>query len=353
MGSSGSKAKITQDITNNTLNLNDIETVNKNIMNIGVEALVKNAMNCSSTVNQNNLCNFNDLTVQGDFNLNANQSNTAKINFSCIQESKAQSDMSTAMINEIMNNVASLSNTTAGTKLNAIADSSNTTGSGSTGGTSSSSVSGIVTNNITNATYNKIQNIYEQNLKNNFTAETVSNCIGKTTQNNALSASGVSIQGNANIGCIQTNSLEQIQNCKQLSDALNKTAQQTAQELGLTTITDNTSATTTDASASATSKNVSTGPIEEIGNAVSQVLDSVIGILGLGALFSPSGLCLCILFLCAICVIIVVVINLMGGSSDTSNLNGLNETTYDGLTSGIYDETTYNPITSSNINDKL
>ena len=329
MGASGSKAKIAQDITNNTINLNDIETINKNVMNIGVDTLIKNAMNCSSTINQNNLCNFNNITTGGDFNLNANQNNTANVNFSCVQESKAQSDMSVAMINEIMNNISALSNTTAGTKLNAIADSSNTTGAGASGGTSSSTTSGTETNNITNATYNKIQNIYQQNLQNNFTTETVTNCIGKTTQNNNLSVSDINAKGNANIGCVQTNSLEQIQNCKQMADALNKTAQQTAQQLGLTTTTNNTSATTTDASASATSKNVSTGPIQDLGNAISGVLSGFLNVLGLGMLFSPSGLSLCVFILCILLIFSVIIINSFGSSSSNNlsdNINAVSTT---------------------------
>ena len=180
---------------------------------------------------------------------------------------------------------------------------------------------------------------------NNFTAETVTNCIGKTTQNNDLSASDIKIEGDANIGCIQTNSLEQIQKCKQMSDALNKTAQQTAQQLGLMTTTDNTSATTTDASASAKSVNVSKGPIEELGNAISGVLDSVFGILGLGLLFSPSGLFLC----CILLVIIIIICYSFSGSSksDTGNLNNLNNLT----SANFNDFYSSNNLTSANPND--
>ena len=298
MGASGSKAKTTNDITNNILNVSDIETINKSVAEVGVSTLVKNANNCTSTVSQNNACNVGNINTTGAFNFNSNQTNVADVNFGCVQASEASTDMSVAMINAIMGEVQSLSNSEAGAKLNAAANASNTSGFGNTGGTSSSTTNANITNNVTNETYTQIQNIYEQNLKSNFTSETVSECIGKTFQNNGININNVNAGGPANIECVQTNSLKQIQECKQLQSALNKTLTKTAQELGFDVTAQNTSSTNADSTATSTSTNVTTGPIQELGTAISSIIDSIFG--GLIGTQAVSIIC-AILCLCCIC----------------------------------------------------
>ena len=52
MGSSSSKSS--QTITNNTVNQNYMDTLNKTIMNSAVETMINNASSCSSAVNINN-----------------------------------------------------------------------------------------------------------------------------------------------------------------------------------------------------------------------------------------------------------------------------------------------------------
>ena len=297
MGSSSSKATATNELANNILNTSVIENVNKSIAEVGVSTLVKNANNCTSTVSQNNACNVGNINTTGAFNFNSNQSNQAEVNFGCVQASEASTDMSVAMINAIMGEVQSLSNSEAGAKLNAAANASNTTGFGSSGGSSSSSIKTGTSNNITNESYTQIQNIYEQNLKSNFTAETVSECIGKTYQNNGTNINNVNASS-ANIECVQTNSLKQIQECKQLQSALNKTLTNAAQELGFKIQAETATAATAAATTSSTSTNVATGPIQDIGSAISSIIDSVFG--GLIGTQAASIICL------IVCVCLVI-----------------------------------------------
>ena len=280
MGSSNSHARAVQDIANNTVNENTLNSLNKTSMSAAVEVLVKNANSCSSAVNQNNLCSVTNISTLGDFNFNSDQTNVAKVNFSCVNASTASADMANSMIQQVMSEIATLSGTEAGSTLNASALATNNAGFGGSGN-SNSDVSTSITNNVSNKTTTTIENIVENNLKSNFSAETVNECIGKTTQSNASvidgGPTGKTIGGNANINCIQTNTLEQIQECKQLSEAISKTLNTTAGELGLKVIAANEVTSNSAATASATSENTTTGPIGEITNMVTGILGAVFG----------------------------------------------------------------------------
>ena len=60
----GSESSSNQTITNKTINKNYLDSLNKTIMNAGVETLVKQANQCSTATNQNNLCKVEGVTQQ-------------------------------------------------------------------------------------------------------------------------------------------------------------------------------------------------------------------------------------------------------------------------------------------------
>lgn len=136
------------------------------------------------------------------------------------------------------------------------------------------------------------------------------------------------IGGNAKVECFQANSLEQVQECKQLAEAISATTQKTFQELGMTTDVASTTSAATESTVSSTSENVSTGPIQDLGNAVSGILGSVMGLASLaflGPILGPiCSLCSCII---CICLIIMVGKSMMsgggGGDSYSSNSMGM------------------------------
>ena len=232
MGGSSSKSK--QTITNNTVNENYMNTLNKTIMESAVNTMIKNASSCSSAVNINNSCNMSGTKVSGNFDFSGNQTAQATVNFNCIQANQTSADMATTMAASMNAEMKALNGTEAAAQLNNASESSNTTGFASTpGGGSKSNASTNVTNNVTNQTISNVENIFQQNLSNNFSVETVNECIGKTSVSNSQDLSNLDIGGNAKVSCIQTASVEQVQNCKQLSDAISKTTQATFQELGM------------------------------------------------------------------------------------------------------------------------
>lgn len=289
----GSSSKSSQSITNNTVNQNFMNTLNKTIMNSAVETVINNASSCSSAINLNNSCNVSDMTVGGDFNFGGDQTAQANVNFNCIQANQTSADMATNMMASMVAEMKSLNGTESAANLNTASQSSNKTGFASMPSNSKSNSSTNVTNNVTNETISNVQNIFETNLKNNFSVNTVNECIGKTNASNEQNISDVDIGGNANIECIQSATVEQVQECKQLSDAVSKTTQATFQELGLTVATESDTGTSTESTVSSKSENVATGPIEEVGNAIS----SIIGAIGLAYLGPIIG---SVVIICAV-----------------------------------------------------
>ena len=296
-----SKSKSSQTITNNTVNQNIIDTLNKTIMNSAVETMINNASSCSSAVNVNNSCDFSKMSVkEGDINIGGNQTAQAKVNFNCINENETSADMATAMMASMVAEMKSLNGTEAAANLNTASQSSNKSGFASMPSSSSSNSSTNVTNNVTNETISNVKNIFEQNLNNNFTSNTVSECIGKTNVSNTLEASDFAVdKGNINVQCIQTASVEQVQNCKQLSSSIQKTTQSTLQELGLVVETESDTGTSTESTVASKSENVATGPIEEAGNAIS----SIVGAVGLAYLGPIIG---SVVIMCAVIILLGV-----------------------------------------------
>ncbi len=306
-----SKSKVSNSINNNTLNKQTIEDINKTIMNVGIETLIKNANNCSSSVNQNNLCSVTNINASGDFNFNSDQSNIAKVNFSCVNASETASEMTNNMIQKMMGELNTLSDTSAMAKIDSAANAKNQSSFGATG-SSVANVNTNVNNTTKNDTNTIIQNIYENNLKNNFNSETVNECIGKTTQTNALNIGNVTTGGTANIECVQTNTLEYVQECKQLSESLNKTLEETALDLGFKISSENTTANVSEVKSEAISENKSTGIIEDFANGISSILGSVFGLAM--APYIASFICAIIIILC-----IVSIYFAMSSSSSVSS----------------------------------
>ena len=325
MGKSKSSAKASQAITNNTINKNYMDTLNKTIMNSAVETMVNNASSCSSAVNQNNSCDMSNTKIGGNFDFSGNQTNKAKVDFSCIQASQTSADMSASMVASMMAEMKALNGTDAAAQLNTAAQSSNSTGFGASGGSSSSNSKTDVSNNVTNETITKVENLFEQNLSNNFSANVVNECIGKTSQSNSQDLSNMEISGNAKVQCFQANSLEQVQECKQLSESVSSTTQKTFQELGLITDVENTTSSAIESSVSSKSENVSTGPIQDLGNAIG----SIFGMASLAA-FGPILGPICGILLSIICAILLFILfkfimgNLGGGGSSMGSSIGAN-----------------------------
>jgi hypothetical protein len=317
----GSKSSSDQTITNKTINKNYLDSLNKTIMNAGVETLVKQANQCSTATNQNNLCKADGIKTAKDFVYESDQANKAKINFSCINSASAQGDMSQEMMAQLLQDLKSTNDTKLATTLNALAENKSKSGFLSTPpiGSVDSNTTQTVNQTIKNKTVNKIQNIYEQNLQNNFTSDTVNECIGKSKQDNTQDVSNVEAGGDAKIKCIQSNDLEAVQNCQQLTTAVSKTSAAVAQELGLTIINESTTKTENEATGTTKTTVEATGPISELGDAFSGILGAF-GMAFLAPFVIPSVICSVIC--CCILIIVLVGGAYLGGADEDGNFNG-------------------------------
>lgn|SRR3990167_985922 len=314
----GANSKSSQTITNNTVNKNYMDTLNSTIMNSAVETMINNASSCSSAVNINNSCDMSNTKIAGDFVFGGKQTAKADINFNCIQANQTSSDMATAMMTSILTEMKALNGTEAASDLNNAAQASNTSGFASMPSSSKSNAKTNVTNNITNETISEVKNIFETNLSNNFSVNTVNECIGKTQVSNTQDLSNMDIGGGANVECIQTATIEQVQNCKQLSDAVSKTTHDTFQELGLSVGTESATTALTESTVTSLAENVSTGPIQEVGTAIAGIFSS----LGFGSI---SG------------VIIIVLVLFVIGYFAVKSMGGSSGTTIPGMQQGIPD----------------
>lgn len=316
----GSSSSVKNSIANNTLNMTDIQNTSKSIQESATSTLIKNASTCSSSVNQSNDCSMAGAKIKGGLNFTSNQSNKASVNFSCVQANSASAIMTDSMANSISNELGVLNGSEAAAKINAAAEAATKSGFGSWGGGSSKSkTSTKITNNVTNSTKSIVENIFKKNLSNNFNSETVNECIGRTTQANEIDLAGVEVEsGGANVACNQSNSVEQVQECKQLNEAINKTLSQTAQELGFKVDTKSSTSSATESTSKATTETVSTGPIQDLGNAIGNML----GLASLGVA-GPFIVYSCCIFCCIILSIVSSMFAMKGGSgSDASGSSG-------------------------------
>lgn len=309
MGNNKSKSSTSQTITNDTINQNVLNNLNKTMMNSSYNSLFSNASNCSNTVAQSNTCKIGDInSPNGPVVIGGNQSNDAKVTFSCVVDSKAQNDMSTSMINDLVQEMKSINGTAAAGALNSAAAAAQNTGSLSTATSSASSnTNSNITNNVTNETITNIENIFEQNINNNFTSETVSQCIGRTDQSNTIETGNINTNnaGGVKVNCVQTNSVEVISECKLLSDAINKSLEETVNAIGLKVVTESQTTSESEATGKTTSESTTTGVIQDTGTAVSSVIDSV------GGVFSSMFAAFSSPYISSICFIVFIVIGIV------------------------------------------
>jgi hypothetical protein len=297
-----SRSSVVQEVLNETINSSLSKSVTSNQQEASVETLVETAATCSSSVNQSNSCNLSNMTVGGNLNIGGNQSNKASVNFSCVNSSTAAQAMENAAVSGIAGELTALNGTEAAAKLNAMASAANKSGALNTGGSSSSNVSSKTGNKVTNTTQSIVENLYKSNISQHLTSKTVDECIGKTSQSNSISAEGTKVAGSANAECNQSNSLEQVQECKQLTEALQKSFKKTAQELGFSVKAQNTTSSETKMEGKAEAKLEATGIVQDLGNAVSGVIGSVGNLFGMASLgvAAPFVVVSCAVFCCII-----------------------------------------------------
>ena len=311
------------DTSTTIINQNQLNNFNKSVFQTGIETLIKTANSCSNAVSQSNDCSSNNVTAGGDYVDNSVQSNAAKVSFSCVNSSTAK----TGMASEMMAKASAEMKAAADAKLlsdqKAQGSASTTTGAGATAIANQSSTNSSTSTNtkITNQSVQNITNLYEQKLNSAFTSDTVNQCIGKTVQENKTSRSNINAAGNVKTSCIQTNSLEAVQECKALADVVNSVSQQVLQESGIKVATESTTKQETKSTTEASNTAVATGPIQDAGNAIAGIMGAASG----GPMSSIFGVVCCV-------ILIIGAVMMMGKGGDLGAMGNMDPSAH--LTGG-------------------
>jgi hypothetical protein len=263
-------------VFNNSTDLTLIkETVNKNIMN----RITEDAKSCSASTAQNQLIDLKFGDIAGDFNLSGvSQTQTAKMNFSCVNMAKYENESATDLANAFTNQLETKFDTEALDKLE-----SNAAGQAVNGflPTASSTVNTNVNTNLNVSVNNSIKKTMRDAIANevqkNFTTKTVNACISNLVQEQVYRQSVGNVGGNVNIKNItQEQFIDSVANCVNKNDDINRTVDKVANVLN-TINTDGVKAkSTSDIKATAEGKAESKG--------VDSVIDSVFG--GIAGIFS-------------------------------------------------------------------
>jgi hypothetical protein len=336
MGSSSSKT--TTNIDNDTLivNSNDISVVSKSLNDFSTSTVMNAANNCSaSSTNLQNI-NLSGGKFKGGLNFGADQSQTATVSFSCINATDMSQDIASGMVAQMMTNLNTNASSDTLTKMDAAANSALQKGFdpiSNIGGSVSSDANTNITNKFKSVNTNKksLENVVKNVVTNKFDANMVSNCIADVNNQQQINLSNVEVDGNTNLKFSQTQVSNLMSNCVNKTNIGSKVTNAVAATLGV--VTSDTVATklATDLKATAKAETVTTGPIQDVGSAVSQAAQGIgtgVGTAakgigeGIGSVFSGlfggSGISIvCSVVLCIIFVIVGLYFSgMLGGGGE-------------------------------------
>lgn len=348
MGGGGSKAKSAVSIENNTMIVNEsnISILNKNIVDTTVNTIIKRANEATAKIISTQVVDMSGGFVYGDFSPGAVQQDMkGNLNFQTLQKDAVRTDIIMDVMNQLQDTINRNVSTDILDKMNANAAASQSSGFLSTGSGSSDSDTKIINNysskNISNKSLN--QEIITK-LVNNFTQETVNKCIASVENSQYVNYSNKIVYGNFTPGFIkQTIATDLLTNCMQTSETANNITKQIASTTGVSIVDDSSTSKSSDLTATAAASQQNTGPIQDLGNALSGIIAAVPNAIfggGLGSLFkfpsipgfnipgmpttsNPSVLSSQSSISSFFCIICMVVINVMMGlvSSSSSSMS--------------------------------
>lgn len=352
MGGGGSKAKSSVEVKNNSLIVNqtDIDIVNKNIVDTTVNTLIKRANEATATLNNTQVVDMSGGFVYGDFEPGSiEQDMRGQLNFQTLQKDAVRTDIIMDVMNKLNDTLNRNVSNDILDKMNANAAASQTSGflgGFGTGGGNSDADSKII-NSYTNVntTRKSLNQEMVTKLVNNFTQETINKCIANINNSQYVNYSNKIVYGNFRPAFIkQSIASDLIANCLQSSETAQKITKQIAATTGVSIVDNSSTTKKTDLSGTSASVQKNTGPIEEMGNAISDIVSAIPRAIfgGLGSAFkfpslpgfpdlpgmpsgSPSASISQISSSCISCIILMIVIKIVmglipsGGSDDSES----------------------------------
>ncbi len=301
MGGSASST-VNQKYNTTIINKSDIELLNKNVNNFIANTIVNQASNCGTNSTQSQTIDMSNMTIEADGSVNIGdigQTQTSTISFDCVQLSSFQNDIANGIMTQYTNALKNSYSTEALEKITAAADSSASTGFGSTGWVDTKSTTNVDYNftNITD-TNKKIQNIIENAITNNLSLNDTQSCISQVLSNQKFTTAGTTVKGTFTIGTIQQNQAATLMSeCVQSKNNANKITNAIASEIGVQVDESNTVKKTTEMTSSAKSESTNVGFFQSIGQGISAMFS--------GLFSSPIGI-ICFICCCCICCLLSI-----------------------------------------------
>jgi len=306
------------------INKNNVDVLNKNIVDTLANTVMKSAQECASTSAGSQIINVKNIDTSGDFVFNGSQNLNTKLNFSCKQSADIKLKAAQDIYSQLVSSLNQSNDSKVLSELESEAASKLNSGFGSFGDKATSSTDTNIDYKIESENSTKLQNVVARSIVNNFSTEDIKDCtarlLGDQAQNfDTIKAKNVTINTN------QDMSLDSLASCDQFQEAANDITNKITDVLGVVVTTKNTSETDTKVKTKVYSDTVAKGPFESIGEGIGAAARGIGEGFGsfFSAMLSPYAISSCVI--CIICIIILCVLFFMfggiGGGGSSSSLN--------------------------------
>jgi len=301
MGTAESKSSITQKSKTNIITNEDISVMNENINKFISDTVVKSASSASNSVYGNQQIEFSDIHSTGPIILNSSQIAKLIVDFSVVQMSDISTELQSGIVNKLQEAIESKFTNSALTNLLAAAEAESHAGAGSTGRTSSKSdISTDSETTISTTTKKALTNRLETVVKNNLNLQDIKDCMSSTQMSQGQKYHNITSDSTLTVFANQDLAINALSKCIQNSKIAGTISNNTMTDLGVKIATTSETTAKTSQESKATAKATSTGPIEDFGNAISGIINSLFR--GSAIMYIVSA----IVSLCCCCILVAV-----------------------------------------------
>lgn len=305
MGGSQSQSAVNE--VNNTLIANNtsVNILNENLNNVVVNSIMNEAKTCTAGIFQGqNIVIKGVHAATGSINLNVTQNAASTLSFQCVNVSVVMNQAGNQMLQQIMSNLQTSTSAAALSQMEALAAAAATTGAGAQASGSTSTVNQIINFNEINTTNTNLKNVVQNSIQSNFTSNVVQNCIATVANNQNISIENITTEiGSISTVIDQTTAVNLVTSCVNSTNIGNSVTQSIMSALGISTTASSETELTSSQSGTAESKAESTGPIQDLFNGISNMLNGIFGPLEYASIASSASVTLCCICCCVLLII--------------------------------------------------
>lgn len=309
MGGSESKSSVKQSAYADVFNSSFISNLNQTMNETIINAVVETVKQCSSQLMQTQRIVISGIRSYGDINIDTNQNQSSYLSFACAQNDEVHNQVTSDLINSIMQNFQTNIDAQTMANLSATAEAKATDEWLSFpwgGAETDSSVKQDTRINITQITNKDLKNVVSNAVQTNFTNNNFANCIARVIANQEFIATNLATGGTVYLTVNQDQSAKVLLECIQSSKITSFISQNIANFFEVEVDEDLSSDTGIKATGNAISESLKGGPLEGvgrmfegIGNGIGNILKGLFPFEQLGPFM--SGLVTVIIILCCCC----------------------------------------------------